>query len=167
MNALATLRILGALLLFLGGALLTPIPFSLYFADGAAGAFLLSSGISLTVGLLLFKSCRGGLEFSVREGFAIVTFGWLFYALFGALPFILSGAIPAPLDAVFETMSGFTTSQQAIVLQAVDRWEEIIIGDLPDVVYQGQVIDDVDSSVSRSGHSCSSSPESAEYKRRC
>lgn len=115
MNALVTMRILGALLLFLGVALLTPIPFSLYFADGAAFAFLLSSGISLLVGLLLFKGCRGSTEFSVREGFAIVTFGWLFYALFGALPFVLSGAIPAPLDAVFETMSGFTTTGSTIL----------------------------------------------------
>ncbi len=126
MNALATLRILGALLLFLGGALLTPIPFSLYFADGAADAFLLSSSTSLAVGLLLFKGCRGGTEFSVREGFAIVTFGWLFYALFGALPFVLSGAIPSPLDAVFETMSGFTTTGSTI-LKVIEGLPESIL----------------------------------------
>ncbi|MDH3809899.1 MAG: TrkH family potassium uptake protein, partial [Desulfuromonadales bacterium] len=52
---------------------------------------------------------------SVREGFAIVTFGWTFFALFGALPFVFSGAIPSYLNAFFETMSGFTTTGSTIL----------------------------------------------------
>ncbi len=40
-------------------------------------------------------------------------------------------------------MTGFTTAQQQIIQQAVDRWEEIIVGDLPNVTYQGRVIDDL------------------------
>jgi trk system potassium uptake protein TrkH len=115
MNVLLTLRILGALLLFLAAALLTPIPFSIYFADGAAGAFLAAALISLVAGLILYKKCQSKREMSVREGFAIVTFGWGFYALFGALPFLFSGAIPSPVDAIFETMSGFTTTGSTIL----------------------------------------------------
>jgi trk system potassium uptake protein TrkH len=115
MNMVLTLRILGAMLLFLAAALLVPIPFSLYFHDGAAGAFLLSASITLIIGLALFASCKSRKDLSVREGFAIVTFGWTFYALFGALPFLFSGAIPSPLDAVFETMSGFTTTGSTIL----------------------------------------------------
>ncbi len=45
MNIVLTLRILGALLLFLAAALLVPLPFSLYFSDGAAGAFLLAAAV--------------------------------------------------------------------------------------------------------------------------
>lgn len=115
MNLLLSLRILGAMLLFLAAALLVPIPFSLYFHDGAAGAFFLSASVTLSAGLALFAGCKSRKELSVREGFAIVTFGWTFYALFGALPFLLSGAIPSPLDAVFETMSGFTTTGSTIL----------------------------------------------------
>jgi trk system potassium uptake protein TrkH len=115
MNMVLTLRILGAMLLFLAAALLVPIPFSIYFSDGAAGAFLLSASITLIAGLALFASCKSRKDLSVREGFAIVTFGWTFYALFGALPFLFSGAIPSPLDAVFETMSGFTTTGSTIL----------------------------------------------------
>jgi len=115
MNILLTLRILGALLLFLAAALLTPIPFSIYFADGAAGAFLAAALISFLAGLTLYKKCQSKRELSVREGFAIVTFGWGFYALFGALPFLFSGAIPSPVDAIFETMSGFTTTGSTIL----------------------------------------------------
>jgi len=116
MNILLTLRILGALLLFLSAALLLPIPFSLWYNDGALPALLLSSGISLLTGLLLFRFCRTHRELSLRDGFAIVTFGWLVYTFFGALPFVLSGAIPSLLDACFETMSGFTTTGATILL---------------------------------------------------
>jgi len=126
MNALLTLRILGALLLFLAAALLTPIPFSIYFADGAAGAFLAAALISFVAGLTLYKKCQSKRELSVREGFAIVTFGWSFYALFGALPFLLSGAIPSPVDAIFETMSGFTTTGSTILTEIEGLPESIL-----------------------------------------
>ncbi|MCX7426203.1 MAG: pre-peptidase C-terminal domain-containing protein [Planctomycetia bacterium] len=46
------------------------------------------------------------------------------------------------------TMSGFTSAQREIVQQAVDRWEAIIVGDLPDVTYQGQTIDDLSITIS-------------------
>jgi len=116
-NIRLTLRILGALLLFLSAALLLPIPFSLYYNDGALPALLLASGVTLAVGLALFYFCRSQRELSLRDGFAIVTFGWVIYSLFGALPFIFSGAIPSSLDACFETMSGFTTTGATILVQ--------------------------------------------------
>ena len=50
----------------------------------------------------------------VREGFAIVTFGWLMASMFGALPFMLSGATASYTDAFFETISGFTTTGATI-----------------------------------------------------
>ncbi|MBE0596820.1 MAG: TrkH family potassium uptake protein [Desulfuromonadales bacterium] len=115
MNATLVLRILGALLLFLTAALLLPIPFSLYFADGAWWIFLLAAGVTGAAGALLLHSCKSAKELSVRDGFAVVTFGWLLYSLFGALPFLFSGAIPSLLDAVFETMSGFTTTGATIL----------------------------------------------------
>ena len=127
MNIQLTLRILGALLLFLAAALLFPIPFALYFHDGAATAFLWSAGISFLVGLTLFRLCRSERDLSIREGFAIVSFGWLFYAIFGALPFILSGAIPSPLDAMFETMSGFTTTGASILTEVESLPESILL----------------------------------------
>ena len=45
----------------------------------------------------------------------MVTFGWLFFSLFGSLPFLLSGAIPSFTDAFFETMSGFSTTGATIL----------------------------------------------------
>jgi trk system potassium uptake protein TrkH len=115
MNITLTLRILGALLLFLAIALLFPVPFSWFYGDGASGAFILSALISAACGGLLFKSFESDSDLSVREGFAIVSFGWTFFAVFGALPFVFSGAIPSFLDAFFETMSGFTTTGSTIL----------------------------------------------------
>ncbi len=116
MNITLTLRILGALLLFLAIALLVPVPFSWFYSDGAAGAFILSAAISAGCGGLLFKLFRSETDLSVREGFAIVSFGWTLFAIFGALPFVLSGAIPSYLNAFFETMSGFTTTGSTILI---------------------------------------------------
>jgi trk system potassium uptake protein TrkH len=115
MNITLTLRILGALLLFLAIALLFPVPFSWFYGDGAASAFILSSVISAACGGLLFKLFRSETDLSVREGFAVVSFGWTLFALFGALPFVFSGAIPSYLNAFFETMSGFTTTGSTIL----------------------------------------------------
>ncbi|MDT8418994.1 MAG: TrkH family potassium uptake protein [Desulfuromonadales bacterium] len=115
MNLTLTLRILGALLICLAGALLLPLPFSFFYQDGAWPAFLCSALICLLIGSLLFHFCKSRKDMSVREGFAIVTFGWGFFALFGALPYLLSGAIASPVDAIFETMSGFTTTGSTIL----------------------------------------------------
>jgi trk system potassium uptake protein TrkH len=114
MNLTLTLRILGALLLYLAGTLLLPIPFSLYYQDGAATSFLFSALTTASCGGMLFYFCRSRKELSLREGFAVVCFGWTLFALFGALPYIYSGATLSPLDAVFETMSGFTTTGSTI-----------------------------------------------------
>jgi len=116
MNIALTLRILGALLLFLAAALLVPLACALICRDGTAWAFLLSAAICVTCGGGLFKSFRSERDLSVREGFAIVTFGWLAFALFGALPYLLSGGIPFWIDAFFESMSGFTTTGSTILI---------------------------------------------------
>ena len=50
-----------------------------------------------------------------KEGFVIVSLSWLILSIFGALPFVISGAIPSYIDAFFETVSGFTTTGSSIV----------------------------------------------------
>ncbi|MFH1278131.1 MAG: TrkH family potassium uptake protein [Candidatus Eisenbacteria bacterium] len=115
MNTRATLRILGGLLLFLALTLLTPIPFSVYFGDGRVAAFLLSSLVTAVAGAALFFAFRAEGAISYREGFGIVTLGWVGFAAFGSLPYVLSGVIPHPVDAFFEAMSGFTTTGATVI----------------------------------------------------
>lgn len=116
MNLALTLHILGALLLFLAAALLVPVPCALLVGDGTAPAFLLAALITAATGGALFRGFRTGRELTIREGFAVVSFGWLAFALFGALPYVLAGGIPSWIDAFFETMSGFTTTGSTILV---------------------------------------------------
>lgn len=106
---------LGGLILFLGVMLLTPIPFSLYYRDGSLPAFLYSSLLALATGGALFYFFRKEEEISYREGFGITTLGWIAFALFGSLPFLFTGAIPHPVSAFFESMSGFSTTGASVV----------------------------------------------------
>jgi len=109
------LHILGALLIGLALALLTPLPFALAEGQATVQAFALSATVCLILGVACLKLFHNKKELSIREGFAIVTFGWVVFAIFGALPYIFSGAISSPLDAIFETMSGFTTTGSTIL----------------------------------------------------
>jgi trk system potassium uptake protein TrkH len=58
---------------------------------------------------------RGDINLSRRDGFGVVTFGWLAATIFGSLPYILSKTIPHPIPAMFETMSGFTTTGASVL----------------------------------------------------
>ena len=80
------------------------------------GSFLASAAITAAAGYLLRRYTKPGSDLRVKDGFAIVTFGWLAACLFGALPFLLSRSIPNPTDALFETISGFTTTGATILI---------------------------------------------------
>ncbi|RME35046.1 MAG: TrkH family potassium uptake protein, partial [Deltaproteobacteria bacterium] len=127
MNIRLTLRLLGALLIFLGGTLLVPVPFSLWFRDGALGALILSALLAAITGCALFFGFRADNDLSLREGFAVVTLAWVLFTLFGALPFLFSGAIPSPVDAIFETMSGFTTTGATILTEIEGLPQSILL----------------------------------------
>lgn len=109
MNARLTLHVLGGLLLFLGAMLLVPVPFSLYYHDGQFAAFVLSAAVTALSGGVLFHWFRSREEVTLREGFALVTLAWVGFALFGSLPYLFSGSLPNPVNAFFESMSGFST----------------------------------------------------------
>ena len=107
--------VLGALFLFLAATLLIPALVSIIYAEDDLVPILISSGISLVLGLILFFSFRVKVDLKFKEGFALVTLSWLSFALIGALPFYISGYIPSYTDAFFETMSGFTTTGATIL----------------------------------------------------
>ncbi len=115
MNLRAVLHIIADLIVFEGLSLLLPVVVALTYGDGDAGAILLSAVICLISGGLLAMVTRNKSELKLREGFAIVVFGWTALTFFGALPFVVSGAIPSYTDAFFETMSGFSTTGATIL----------------------------------------------------
>lgn len=81
-----------------------------------ATAFTLSAIATAVCGLLLRYLGRKGDDIYRREGILIVVGGWVLASLFGALPYLLSGTIPQPVDALFESASGFTTTGASVML---------------------------------------------------
>ncbi|MBK5266940.1 MAG: TrkH family potassium uptake protein, partial [Acidimicrobiia bacterium] len=79
-------------------------------------ALVLAGVITMAVGGIFWRYVgRRGSELTSREGFAIVGVSWFVISAFGALPYIISGAIPSYTDAFFETASGFTTTGSSIL----------------------------------------------------
>lgn len=115
MHIRCIIHILGFLQIFLAAAMLLPIPFSLYYGESDWIPLLISSAITALIGFIAFKSTRFDQDLRTKEGFAIVTLGWIFFTIFGSLPFLISGYIPSFTDAFFETMSGFTTTGASIL----------------------------------------------------
>ncbi len=84
---------------------------------------VVSAGIVVSAGAVLFFFTRGPVDLSRRDGFGIVALGWIVAASFGALPYMLTGVIVNPVAAVFETMSGFTTTGASVLsdLETIPR----------------------------------------------
>lgn len=96
--------------------LLLPLAVSLIYREKCALDFLIVAAVSFAVGFLLTLICksRNRMIFA-KEGFVIVALAWIIMSLIGAVPFTLSGEIPSYVDAVFETVSGFTTTGASIL----------------------------------------------------
>ena len=115
MHIVSVIHLLGFLLMFLAASMLIPVPFSLYYGDNDYPALLTSAALTFAFGFAIFKLTRFRKDLRAKEGFAVVTFGWIIFSIFGSLPFIFAGYIPSFTDAFFETMSGFTTTGATIL----------------------------------------------------
>ncbi len=104
--------------------LLLPYIVSLVYKEACAEAFLVTIIVAAVTGtllVLLFKK-KNDVIYS-KEGFLTVSLSWIVLSLIGALPFRISGEIPHYIDAVFETVSGFTTTGASILtdIEAMSR----------------------------------------------
>ena len=92
------------------------IPFSLYHKEEAYSGILLAGIITIFLGgLLYFFNKPKNTNIQKKEGYLIVTLGWLTLSLTGMLPYIFSGAIPSITNAFFETLSGYSTTGSTIL----------------------------------------------------
>ncbi len=107
---------MGLLLLCNGGFMVLAALLSGFYQDGATLDITLAAIITLLTGIVAMFFTRGHKkEVKRKEGYLIVTFGWLVMSASGVLPYILSGAIPNLTDAFFETISGYTTTGASIL----------------------------------------------------
>jgi trk system potassium uptake protein TrkH len=115
MNYRVVLNVLGTVIKFLGISLLAPLLVALYYHEPESiRIFALSYILTILTGLLLEKIFRSEFEeLSNRESILIVAAGWMLAAVFGGIPFVMAGI--SPVDALFESMSGFTTTGSSIL----------------------------------------------------
>ncbi len=107
---------LGLLLLFNGGFMLLSSIMSFVYKEDVALDIVTAAVIVLLVGAFVMINTRNPIkEMSKREGYLVVTFGWLIMALSGTLPYVISQTIPSFTNAFFETLSGYTTTGATIL----------------------------------------------------
>jgi trk system potassium uptake protein TrkH len=107
--------ILGTLLIVLGIAMVPSLGWSIYYGENDINAFLYSIAAAIGVGLLLRVKASLKKDLGLKEGFLIVTLGWILAGIFGALPFVFHGSVATFIDGFFEAVSGFTTTGATVI----------------------------------------------------
>ena len=109
------LRMLGMILRIEGVFLTLPLVVALVSREGDAPAFAIVMAVTMVLGHIMARIDVGERRMQARDGFAAVALSWIMMSAFGALPYVISGAIPNYIDAFFETVSGFTTTGATIL----------------------------------------------------
>ncbi len=114
MNIRMVLRILGHVLGAEAVLMLLPLLVCLIYGENPFPFLICVLGLGVITALLWLIKPRSRSLFA-REGFLAVSLAWVLVSLAGAVPFVLGGAIPSYIDALFETVSGFTTTGASIL----------------------------------------------------
>ena len=114
MNYAMIRYILGWVLKVEGVLMLLPCLVSLVYREREGVVYLALAIAAFLIGLLMSRR-PARMEIYQKEGFAAVGLSWFLLSLFGAIPFVLTGEIPAYLNALFEIVSGFTTTGASIL----------------------------------------------------
>lgn len=115
MNIQIVTYILGCVMQFEGAFLILPTIIGLIYKETAGWYFFGVMLLSLGLGFLTTRKKPKNMLFFAKEGFVAVALSWIVVSVIGALPFWLSGEIPSYVDALFETISGFTTTGASIL----------------------------------------------------
>lgn len=107
--------IIGCVLKFEGAFLLLPTIVSLIYNEHLFQYYLITAIACLILGFILCSRKEEHPKLYTREGFVSVALSWIVLSATGAVPFVLTGDIPSYIDALFETISGFTTTGASIL----------------------------------------------------
>ena len=88
---------------------------AIIYGETVGWVFAATITLCLALGLPLIRRMPKNRVFYLKEGSVTVAASWIIMSIMGAVPFVLSGAIPHPVDALFETVSGFTTTGSSIL----------------------------------------------------
>lgn len=114
MNIKMTIYLLGRMLGVEALVLLIPAAVAGIYGESVS-SFLITGAILMVLAILLGRKKPENTTIYGKEGFVIIACAWILWSVFGAIPFYISGEIPFYLDAVFETISGFTTTGSTIL----------------------------------------------------
>jgi len=117
------LNYIGKIIVIIGLAMLSSFFCSFYYGESIVWRLLIAATVTIVFGLLLTFVYRHDENLNYREGFAVVTLGWIAAAFFSTLPFLFSGYFPSFADALFEAVSGITTTGATILtdIEALPR----------------------------------------------
>ena len=115
MNYSMIIFILGHLLRYEAIFMLLPTITGFIYGEHESVAFLCVAMVTFLIGTVLSCKSTDTKQLHPKDGSITVAFGWIVLSIFGALPFTLSGDIPFYVDALFETISGFTTTGASIL----------------------------------------------------
>jgi len=117
--------LLSNLVLVISATLLIPLGVAVGYGEArAARSFFYTIVIAVTAGVAGHFLARTDLSgMTRREGFAVVALAWIMISLVGALPYMFAGTLPGFVDALFESVSGFTTTGSSVIadVEAVPR----------------------------------------------
>ncbi|MBA3045680.1 MAG: TrkH family potassium uptake protein [Candidatus Thermoplasmatota archaeon] len=120
---------LGYLLMIFSASFILPMIVGAYYNEGALyiyKAYVIPFLICASTGCIMWYHSRNRVR-NLKEGdaYVVVGLGWLIIAFFGALPYITGGTITNPIDAYFESMSGFTTTGASVIDPAIGNYLDV------------------------------------------
>ena len=123
MNYSIILYILGCVLKFESAFLLLPAIVGFIYKEDEAFSYLFTAALCFIVGAIMSHKKPASKNLFIREGYVTVAASWVIMSIFGAIPFVLTGDIPNYVNALFETISGFTTTGSSILsdVEALSR----------------------------------------------
>ena len=107
--------VIGLVMLFESAFLSLPCLIALIYHEKKGFSFWIMLFVCLIIGILLVMKKPKKTVYYAKEGFLTVAISWIVMSFFGALPFVINGDIPSVVDAMFETVSGFTTTGSSIL----------------------------------------------------
>ena len=115
MNYKVIKQVLGWVIGLEGAFMLLPLICAVIYREPCVKVFAICMAICIAIGSLMIISTPKNKAMYAKEGFVIVALSWILISVFGALPFVISGAVPDWSEALFETVSGFSTTGASVI----------------------------------------------------
>jgi trk system potassium uptake protein TrkH len=130
MRLKVVLHYIGLLIAGVGFSMFVPLACSIVYRESDWLAFVISIGISMVSGLLIWRLTligEGEGKVSQREAIMLVAGGWILASAFGALPYVFAGTFHSYLNAYFESMSGFTATGATVITSIESQTHGILL----------------------------------------